>query len=75
MTGNVLSRGVVTIWTVFSLKSLLLAEIPRGISHLLKSKDGYLWHKLMTLKLSSIKFDILIVLIKFSWITFEGAKG
>ena len=42
VTGKVLLRGVATIETVLSLKSLLSAEIPLGMSNSLRSKDGYL---------------------------------
>ena len=77
VTGNVLLRGVANIETLLSLKSLLSAEIPLGISNSLRSNDGYLWHKLITLKLSLIIFDICIVLTKPSLIvkTFEGVQG
>ena len=40
VTGRVLLRGVVTIETLLSLKSLLSAEIPLGMSNSLRSKDG-----------------------------------
>ena len=41
VTGRVLLRGVVTIETLLSLKSLLSAEMPLGISNSLRSKDRY----------------------------------
>ena len=40
VTGKVLLRGVVTIETILSLKSLLSAEIPLGMSNSFRSKDG-----------------------------------
>ena len=42
VTGKVLLCGAVDIETLLSLKSLLSAEIPLGISNSLRSNDGYL---------------------------------
>ena len=40
VTGKVLLRGVVTIETILSLKSLLSAEMPLGMSNSSRPKDG-----------------------------------